>query len=246
MFAAEIRRKRVARMRSLPRWRWHLDAVFVKINGVTHSLWRAVDHEGEVLKALVTKRQDRKAALKFLRKTMKRHGHPHAFVTDKLRSYGAALKDLALPDDCETGRWLNNRAENSLRGPSVHISRFDDGNMPCSAFAGYGRSRRSSWSIHQSTTCSAETAPSPAGAISRPAAPQLSRSGAVFWRPNRLPLPAIAMASLCVPAFWDSIVAAVPRNGRWSKTSPDVGQMSQHGEAGIPVGSTAEPPPAAP
>ena len=113
MFAAEIRRKRVDRMRSLPHWRWHLDEVFVKINGVTHYLWRAVDHEGEVLEAYVSKKRDRKAALKFLRKTMKRHGRPHIFVTDKLRSYGAALKDLGLPDDRKTGRWLNNRAENS-------------------------------------------------------------------------------------------------------------------------------------
>jgi putative transposase len=113
MFAAEIRRKRVERMRSLPHWRWHLDEVFVKINGVTHYLWRAVDHEGEVLEALVTKLRDRKAALKFLSRTMKRHGRPHVFVTDKLRSYGAALKDLGLPDDRETGRWANNRAENS-------------------------------------------------------------------------------------------------------------------------------------
>jgi putative transposase len=90
-----------------------MDEVFVKINGVTHYLWRAVDHEGEVLEALVTKRRDRKAALKFLRKTMKQHGHPHVFVTDKLRSYGAALKDLGQPDNRETGHWLNNRAENS-------------------------------------------------------------------------------------------------------------------------------------
>jgi putative transposase len=113
IFAAEIRRKRVDRMRSLPHWRWHLDEVFVKINGVTHYLWRAVDHEGEVLEGFVSKKRDRKAALKFLRKTMRRHGHPHVFVTDKLRSYGAALKDLGLTDDRETGRWLNNRAENS-------------------------------------------------------------------------------------------------------------------------------------
>jgi putative transposase len=113
MFAAEIRRKRVERMRSLPHWRWHLDEVFVKVNGKSHYLWRAVDHEGEVLEAYVSKKRDRKADLKFLRKTMNRHGRPHIFVTDKLRSYGAALKDLGLPDDRETGRWLNNRAENS-------------------------------------------------------------------------------------------------------------------------------------
>ena len=65
MFAAEIRRNRVSRMRSYSNWQWHLDEVFVKINGETHYLWRAVDHEGEVLESYVTKRRDRKAALKF-------------------------------------------------------------------------------------------------------------------------------------------------------------------------------------
>ena len=64
MFAAEIRRKRVSGMRS-SRWRWHLDEVFVKVNGVQHYLWRAVDHEGEVLEAFVSKTRDKKAALKF-------------------------------------------------------------------------------------------------------------------------------------------------------------------------------------
>jgi putative transposase len=92
IFAAEIRRRRVDRMRAGIHWQWHLDEVFVKINGETHYLWRAVDHEGEVLESFVTKRRDRKAALKFLRQTMKRHGRPHIFVTGKLRSYGAAMK----------------------------------------------------------------------------------------------------------------------------------------------------------
>jgi putative transposase len=113
MFAAEIRRKRVSQMRAYSNWQWHLDEVFVKINGETHYLWRAVDHEGEVLESFVTKRRDRKAALKFLRKTMKRHGRPHILVTDKLRSYGAAMKEIGNVDRQETGRWLNNRAENS-------------------------------------------------------------------------------------------------------------------------------------
>jgi putative transposase len=113
MFAAEIRRRRVDRMRSGTHWQWHLDEVFVKINGETHYLWRAVDHEWEVLESFVTKRRDRKAALKFLRKTMKRHGRPRIFVTDKLRSYGAAMKEIGNVDKQETGRWLNNRAENS-------------------------------------------------------------------------------------------------------------------------------------
>ena len=69
MFAAEIRRNRVSRMRSYSNWQWHLDEVFVKINGETHYLWRAVDHEGEVLESYVTKRRDRKAALKFSQKS---------------------------------------------------------------------------------------------------------------------------------------------------------------------------------
>ena len=94
-------------------WQWHLDEVFVKINGETHYLWRAVDHEGEVLESYVTKRRDRKAALKFLRKVMKRYGGPEVVVTDKLRSYGAAMKVVGNADRQETGRWCNNRAENS-------------------------------------------------------------------------------------------------------------------------------------
>jgi putative transposase len=113
MFAAEIRRRRVDRMRVGPQWRWHVDEVFVKINGERHYLWRAVDHEGEVLEAFVSRKRDRKAALKFLRKTMKRYGRPEAIVTDRLRSYGAALRDLGSSELQQTGRWLNNRAENS-------------------------------------------------------------------------------------------------------------------------------------
>jgi putative transposase len=100
-------------MRAYSNWQWHLDEVFVKINGETHYLWRAVDHEGEVLESFVTKRRDRKAALKFLKKIMKRHGRPNTFVTDMLRSYGAAMKEVGNVDRQETGRWLNNRAENS-------------------------------------------------------------------------------------------------------------------------------------
>jgi putative transposase len=112
MFAAEIRKRRIGQMRT-SRWRWHLDEVFVRINGVQHYLWRAVDHEGEVLEAFVSRTRDKKAALKFLRKLMKRHGRPEELVTDKLRSYGAALKDLGLQDKRVTNRSENNRAENS-------------------------------------------------------------------------------------------------------------------------------------
>jgi len=76
MFANEIKKKRSASMRRWPQWRWHLDEVFVRINGETNYLWRAVDHEGEVLEVFVTKKRDRKAALKFLRKAIKRYGSP--------------------------------------------------------------------------------------------------------------------------------------------------------------------------
>ncbi|KAB2886506.1 MAG: IS6 family transposase [Albidovulum sp.] len=113
MFAAEIRKKRAERLRSGPQWQWHLDEMFVKINGERHYLWRAIDQEGEVLESFVTKTRDKKAALKFLKKTMKRYGRPHILVPDKLRSYGAALREVGAADRQETGRWLNNRAENS-------------------------------------------------------------------------------------------------------------------------------------
>ena len=86
---------------------------FVKIYGEIRYLWRAVDHEGEVLESYVTKRRDRNAALKFLRKTMNRFGPPHVIVTDLLRFYGVAMKVVGNAHRQETGRWLNNRAENS-------------------------------------------------------------------------------------------------------------------------------------
>ena len=111
MFASEIRKRRIAGMKA-SKWRWHLDEMFVKINGERHYLWRAVDHEGEVLESYVTKRRDKKAALKFLKKAMRRHGQPDEIVTDKLRSYGAALKEIGAADKQETGRWMNNRVEN--------------------------------------------------------------------------------------------------------------------------------------
>ena len=85
----------------------------MKINGERHYLWRAVDHEGEVLKSVVTKRRNKHAALKFLRKLMKRYGHAEEIVTDRFPSYRAALRDLGVDDRQITGRWLNNRVENS-------------------------------------------------------------------------------------------------------------------------------------
>ena len=113
VFAAEIKKKRSAEMRSNSQWRWHLDEVFVKIGGENYYLWRAVDHEGEVLESFVTRKRDRKAAMTFLRKIMRRYGDPKAIVTDRLRSYRAAMKEIGIESRHETGRWLNNRAENS-------------------------------------------------------------------------------------------------------------------------------------
>ncbi len=124
LFASEIRKGRINRTRSHSNWQWHLDEVFVKINGETHYLWRAVDHEGEVLESFVTKRRDRKAALKFLKKTMKRFGNPHVIVTDKLRSYGAAMKVIGNADRQETGHW-------KIIELRIHTCLFDDGNGQC-------------------------------------------------------------------------------------------------------------------
>ena len=112
MFAAEIRKRRIYH-RSYSQWRWHLDEVFVRINEEMHYLWRAVDHEGEVLEVFATKRRDRRAALKFLKRTMKRYGGPRVIVTDRLGSYGAAMKVIGVEDRQICGQWLNNRAENS-------------------------------------------------------------------------------------------------------------------------------------
>jgi putative transposase len=112
MFAANIRKRRVKGMRS-SNWRWHLDEVFVKINGERHSPWRAVDHEGEVFEIYVTKRRYKKAALEFLMKSMRRHGSAEVLVTDRLRFYGSAMKKIGNTERQETGRWVNNRSEKS-------------------------------------------------------------------------------------------------------------------------------------
>src|ERR1700689_1339953 len=113
MFAAEIRKRRDTHMRSYPQWRLHLDEAFVKINGKLCYLWRAVDHEGEVLEAVVTAKRDKAAALKLLKRIMKKYGRPQSIVTDRLRAYSAAMKEIGAADRHEVGGRLNNRAENS-------------------------------------------------------------------------------------------------------------------------------------
>lgn len=113
MFAAEIRRQRVSRMRGYHHWRWHLDEMYVKLGGEMVYLWRAVDQEGEILESYVTKTRDKAAALTFMKKALKRHGSSEAITTDGLRSNRAAMNELGNAEKQEIGRWANNRVENS-------------------------------------------------------------------------------------------------------------------------------------
>ena len=113
MFAGEIRRQRVSHMRGFRHWRWHLDEVYVKLDGKMVYLWRAVDHEGEILESYITKKRDKDAALAFMKKALKRHGAPEAITTDGLRSYRAEMNALGNAEKQEVGRWANNRVENS-------------------------------------------------------------------------------------------------------------------------------------
>ena len=127
MFASDIRRQRISRMKGFRHWRWHLDEMFVKINGETHYLWRAVDHEGEILESFVTKKRDKTAALKFFKKALKRHGKAETIVTDGLKSYPSAMLELGIQDRREMGHWKNNRVENShlpLRRRERAMQRF--------------------------------------------------------------------------------------------------------------------------
>jgi putative transposase len=154
----------------------------VKINGVTHYLWRAVDHECEVLESIVTKARDRKAALQCLKKSMKRHGRPETIVTDRLRSYGAAPKDLSRGDDREIERWLNNRAENShlpFRRRERSMLRFErmHTSQKFASVHALQSMPRSTTTFQQSDTSKIATP------TSRPA-PPLSLSGATFSRPD--------------------------------------------------------------
>ncbi|HKX77405.1 MAG TPA: IS6 family transposase [Novosphingobium sp.] len=113
MFAADIRRQRVSRMRGFQHWKWHLDEMYVKLNGEMVYLWRAVDHEGEILESYVTRKRDKSAAPAFIKKALRRQGRPDVIVTDGLRSYPAAMREIGNGERREMGRWLNNRVENS-------------------------------------------------------------------------------------------------------------------------------------
>ena len=103
--------------------------MFVRVNGEIHYLWRAVDHEGEVLEVFATKRRDRKAALRFLKRAMKRYGRPKVIVTARLISYRAAMNVIGNAAAQTCGQWLNNRAENShqpFRRQEGAMARFRD------------------------------------------------------------------------------------------------------------------------
>jgi putative transposase len=105
MFAAEIRRRRINRMRGFRHWRWHLDEMYVKLNAEMVYLWRAVDHEGEILESFITRKRDKSAALAFMKKALKRHGKVEAIVTDGLRSYRAAMDDLGCDQKPRNHLW---------------------------------------------------------------------------------------------------------------------------------------------
>ncbi len=106
--------RRLRRSRPRPSDRWHLDEMVVRIAGKRMYLWRAVDHEGEVLDMLVQRRRDKRAALRLMRKLLRKQGFvPKFLTTDKLGSYGSAFRHLRLTCPHEQGLRANNRAENS-------------------------------------------------------------------------------------------------------------------------------------
>ena len=108
MFTAEIRKRRVAHVRGYPQWRWLLDEVFVKVNVKLCYLWRAIDHEDEVLEAVVTAKRNKAAALTLLKKIMKKYGAPRSIITDGLRAYSAAMNEIGVAAERhEVGGRLN-------------------------------------------------------------------------------------------------------------------------------------------
>jgi putative transposase len=109
MIATNLRKRRPR-----PHSIWHLDEPYLKIDGRVVYLWRAVDAEGEVLDVLVQSKRNKHAALKLMRKLLKKYAFvPERMITDKLPSYGAAARELGIENRHERGRWKNNRAENS-------------------------------------------------------------------------------------------------------------------------------------
>jgi putative transposase len=172
-FANQIRRR-------LPRAgdKWHLDEVAVKIAGVQHWLWRAVDQDGTVLDILVQSRRDKRAAKRLLRKLLKKQCRPpRVLVTDKLASYGVAKKETMPGVEHRQHKGLNNRAENShqpTRRRERQMKRF---NHPA-------RHNASSPPTTRSTTSSTSAAIASPPISIEPQGPRPSRPG-----PRSLVLP---------------------------------------------------------
>lgn len=109
-FSKEVKKKTHS---PVSQWRWHVDEIFVKINGELHYLWRAVDQEGTVIDCYVSKKRNKREALKFLKKAISNHGVPKQIISDKLKSYKAAMKELNIQHLQDTERYKNNQIENS-------------------------------------------------------------------------------------------------------------------------------------
>ena len=147
IIAAELRKRRPK-----PHSIWHLDEVYLKIDGRMVYLWRAVDAEGEVLDVLVQSKRNKHAALKLMRKLLRKYAvAPERLVTDDLRSYRAATLDLGIDHLHDRGRWKNNRA-------GIRISRPDGGSARCNASRARAQPRSSSQRTPPSTTLSTPNA----------------------------------------------------------------------------------------
>src|SRR5450759_1433054 len=166
MIAADLRNRRPK-----PHTTWHLDEVYLKIDGRLVYLWRAVDAEGEVLDVLVQAKRNKRAALKLMRKLLKKYGFlPENLVTDDLRSYHAAARDLGIEHRHRTGRWRNNRAENSHQ-PTRRRQRKMQGSST------WGKPKAFSQSTPRSTTHSTSNATSSQAERTEPSGPRRCRHG---------------------------------------------------------------------
>jgi transposase-like protein len=139
--AADLRKRRPK-----PHTIWHLDEVYIKIDGRLVYLWRAVDAEGEVLDVLVQTRRNKRAALKLMRKLLKKYGFvPDKLVTDDLRSYGAAASDLGIEN-------ATSAADGATTERRTRINRPDEGRGRCKGSRAWGRRKDFSQCMQQSTT----------------------------------------------------------------------------------------------
>ncbi len=126
LFAADIRRQRLSRMRGFRQWQWHLDETYVKINGEMHYFRRAANKKGEILESYVTKTRDKAAALIFMKKALNRHGSPETITTHGLRSYRAAMTELGNREKQEID-------PGPTTGSRTHTCPSEDESEPCRA-----------------------------------------------------------------------------------------------------------------